>query len=205
MKIVAERNGKIWNENSVQKSPHQFVEKLLGKTLIGDWEKTSKYEYKYSYFWYRLERDLQNIKPFDTEYVQINVPTSMMSLMSKHYGIDDETECMQKALETSTLSGKENIVAEFDQFRVPAEIFREIYTATTRTLIEYLRKLLHESTFSGINTIYIVGELSESTVVQDAVQKSFGLVKEIIFPTDARLAVLKGAVFNGHITDAISS
>ncbi|KAH3823188.1 hypothetical protein DPMN_124987 [Dreissena polymorpha] len=95
-----------------------------------------------------------------------------------------------------------DIVQEMDKLKVDAKIMRSLFAESIDKAVTHVRKLLH--TYSQVSHILLAGGFSESQLFQDAMQHSFP-GKTLIVPSDAGLAVLKGAVIHGHNTTMISS
>lgn len=80
---------------------------------------------------------------------------------------------------------------------------RSFFKETIDQIVGHIDVLFQKSETRDVETIIMVGGFSECLMVQDAIKKHFGSVS-IIAPEKAGLAVLKGAVYFGHIPDAIS-
>lgn len=88
------------------------------------------------------------------------------------------------------------------KLRMDANLIKELFTETVNMLVEHLKKLMAEDNLSDISTLLMVGEFSESPIMQEAIKQAFR-DKRVIAPNEAGVAVLKGAVLFGHESGAV--
>ncbi|WAR26420.1 HS12A-like protein [Mya arenaria] len=100
--------------------------------------------------------------------------------------------------------GDSVIVKGGDKLRVEPDIVRTWFDGTIYNLIGHVRSLLREPALRGVQTIVLVGGFGESTYVQERLRAEIP-DKRMIFPPEAGLAVLKGAVRFGHNPAIIAS
>ncbi|KAH3847756.1 heat shock 70 kDa protein 12A-like [Dreissena polymorpha] len=94
-----------------------------------------------------------------------------------------------------------------DKLSVHPDLMKGFFQSALHGIITFIQKLRHENDLGIINTVLLVGGLSESKYVQHKIQNEIEGIR-IIVPTDARLAVIKGAIIFGEepkvITDRIA-
>ncbi|KAL5012116.1 hypothetical protein ScPMuIL_010667 [Solemya velum] len=89
-----------------------------------------------------------------------------------------------------------------DKLRLDACVVKGLFGKTCEDIIGHLRDILDNSETIGISAILMVGGFSESKMLQHAVRSAFPALK-VIIPSDAGLAVLKGAVIFGFKPNTI--
>lgn len=91
-----------------------------------------------------------------------------------------------------------------DKLRFSADFARQLFTAITDQIVEYIRVILQHPEVERVNRFLLVGGFSESPMVQYAIMTNFP-GKRLIIPQDAGLAVVKGVVLFGHRPTSIKS
>ena len=203
-------SGGDWGGTSVDETFRKFILDLLGENVMDSFKKENMEDYLQLFNDFEAKK--RAVLASKTGNIHMTVPFTLMALLKKIYKTKDKKECMQKAFEQSTLSYKDQVAFENNKIRMPVEIFKGFFTSTTHSIVEHMKKLYREKSVSEVKTILMVGGFSESSIVQAAIQEVFGPDskdkmfggKRIIVPEESGLAVLKGAVYFGHIPDAIS-
>ena len=84
-----------------------------------------------------------------------------------------------------------------DRFSLNPFIGKQIFDYTVRSLSTHVKGLLGKNITAGLKYILIVGGFAECEIVQSSLREKFS-DKTLIFPPDAGIVVLKGAVLYGH-------
>ena len=188
----------------------KFILDLFGKNVIDSFQTDDIEDYKQIFTDFELKK--RAVTASKTYNINLALPFSLMALLKKIFKTKDTKECMRKVFEQSTLPYIDQIAYENTRIKMPAEIFKGFFTQTTNNIVEYMKLLFRDKCVTDVNTILMVGGFSESSIVQAAVHEVFGPDsrdkmfgrKRIIVPVESGLAVLKGAVYFGHIPDALS-
>jgi molecular chaperone DnaK (HSP70) len=92
-----------------------------------------------------------------------------------------------------------------DKLRFDAAIMKQFFKRTTDFIIDHVKDILVKSKRQGgvIGTILMVGGFSDSPLLYERVKSEFPKLN-VICPSDAVAAVLKGAVMYGHNPELIS-
>lgn len=98
----------------------------------------------------------------------------------------------------------EDITVEAGKLRMSKDMFESFFSPTIDKLIAHLSNMFKDKLYSDIETILMVGGFSECQLVQEQLKRHFGNTKRLVFPHEAGLSVLKGAVYSGHCKDLIS-
>jgi hypothetical protein len=92
---------------------------------------------------------------------------------------------------------------EGNKFHVNSSVIKEFFDPTVTHLISNVEAIVAEPRMKNVKTILLAGAFSESEIIYDAFQKQFKKTHNIIRPSEASLAVLKGAVMFGHMPNTI--
>lgn len=82
-------------------------------------------------------------------------------------------------------------------------VFLTFFQRATDGVVKCMEDILANKKFDDVRDIILVGGFSECTVIQKALREKFKSHRFII-PMEPGLAVLKGAVYFGHLPNAIS-
>ena len=92
---------------------------------------------------------------------------------------------------------KNNVKVIGDKLKVDLEIMTSFFDESLKKIEDHLKELFREPNVGACEAILMVGGYSESSLLQEKISTSFP-EKKIVVPSDAGLAVLKGAVIFGH-------
>ena len=98
---------------------------------------------------------------------------------------------------------KDNVTYKNKKLFVQPSVFQSFFLEAKEGVIKCIEEILKEESCVDLTDIVMVGGFSESTLIQKSLREKFPSHRFII-PDDPGLAVLKGAVYFGHIPNAIS-
>ena len=128
--------------------------------------------------------------PGKEKKITIRIPVSLKQTFE-----EETDENIQEVLSQSSYSGKMEWLN--DKLRINSDLFATLFDVVTKNIVEHLNNLLREPEVKGTTNIFMVGEFSESSIMQAKVKEAFPDMT-VIIPTRAGLSVLKGAVIFGH-------
>lgn len=108
---------------------------------------------------------------------------------------------ISKALQMSNYKG--SITYNNYKLCLKLPIFQNLFQNAIAGIIKCVAKVLANKDFDDVKNIIMVGGFSECKFVQAALREKFK-TRDFIIPADAGLAILKGAVYFGHLPNAIS-
>lgn len=108
---------------------------------------------------------------------------------------------ISKALQMSNYKG--SITYNNYKLCLKLPIFQNLFQNAIDGIIKCVAKVLANKDFDDVKNIIMVGGFSECKFVQAALREKFK-TRDFIIPADAGLAILKGAVYFGHLPNAIS-
>ena len=91
-----------------------------------------------------------------------------------------------------------------DKFSLSPVIGKQLFDYTVRSLSTHIKGLLGKNIMTGLKYILTVGGFAECEVVQSSLREKFS-DKTLIFPPNAGVVVLKGAVLYGHTPHLVKS
>lgn len=154
-----------------------------------------------------FETTKRTITPETTGKVKIRLPASLHEIHRQSF--DEEmtkTQLRQQFMSTMRSSQYgENFTVKGDRLRVEADFLRRMFDYSIDKLIEKVSEILQKPEVGNLQTILVVGGFSECALVQHSMKTRLPGVSKIIFPPEAGLAVLKGAVLFGHNPQIIAS
>lgn len=128
--------------------------------------------------------------------VRIKIPVKFADSIRKRI-----TGGLQKALQNSIY--KNSITYKNYKLCLQLSEFEKLFQNTINGIIKCVADILSNKDFDDVKDIIMVGGFSDCKLIQRALKEKF-TTRHFIIPDEAGLAVLKGAVFFGHLPNAIS-
>lgn len=84
--------------------------------------------------------------------------------------------------------------------KIPFTEFEKLFDETIENIKSHLNKMWDEYDFADVQTVLLVGDCADYYIIQNMMKKHLLLRnKRLILPNEPNLAVLKGAVYVGHV------
>lgn len=145
-----------------------------------------------------LETKKPNVRLDKRGAIRMPIPHALVRLCTKYHGVKSFNEVIEK-----NDAHKNNVSYVTGKLVWDNDFFRGFFKKTIDGIVKHMDEIFQESRTKDIKIIVMVGGFSGCTLVQDAVRKNFSNY-HIIIPEGGITAVLKGAVYFGHIPDAVS-
>ena len=189
-------SGGPWGGTCVDREYLAFLENLFGRDVWSEFIKQNPedlLEIKR-----KFEAKKRGLTAKSTE-TTIPYPPSLF----KAYIEKIEVKSIQEGIEKSRYSQTIKVVK--DKFRFDSEIMKQFFEQTIDSIITHVKDILVKNKRQGgdIATILMVGGFSDSQLLYKRVKSEFPELN-VICPSDAVAAVLKGAVMFGHNPELIS-
>lgn len=184
-----------WGGTKVDEAFDQLIIKIVGASCFQKFKDDYKVEALDIYR--ELETKKRTIKPESNSKITIKLPVSLVVTFEEETG-----EKMKEVVQQTQFYNANKMTWQVDKLRMEADLFKWLFRQPINMLVEHLQQLMATKNLSDVSTLLMVGGLSESPIMQDAIMKAFP-VKRVIVPVDAGLAVLKGAVLFGHQSNTI--
>ncbi|XP_060566338.1 heat shock 70 kDa protein 12A-like [Ruditapes philippinarum] len=186
LKEIYKANGGDWGGTKVDEAFEDLISEITGTGVM------EKFKVDYMDEYLDLMRAFE-VKKRETKkgkHVAFKIPVSLMNLV-----VDITGEKLQNTISKS--KHEKSIRLSGDKLRLDHDIIYGVFEQSIGSIIDHLNKLFEDPEVANCESILMVGGYSESPLLQESIKENFP-DKKIIVPTDAGLAVLKGAVIYGH-------
>ena len=190
MELIPSSDGP-WGGKSVCDEFFRFLGELVGKNAMTQWKENNLEDYVNfcRYFEDRFKR-----VPLHTDRkTNVSLPQSYLDYGKTINHVKEFKDLIKKS------DYKDTVELSCGKLSLPNPLIKFFF----KKAIDSIVKHIDENLVKDVGTIVLVGGFSEYELLQKAVREFFK-EKKIIVPYDAALATLKGAVFFGHIPEAIS-
>lgn len=128
-----------------------------------------------------------------SDRIAISIPCSLFEVFEKETGGKTINDVIQQTQYANKMS------LRLDKLRIKADLIEDFIMElhVVDPLVKHIRHLMTKDNLSDISNLLMVGEMSESPIMQGAIMKAFP-DKTVIVPKGAELALLKGAVMFGY-------
>ena len=174
----------------------KFLSRLAGQNTLNDFKEGNMEDF--FEICRSFEAKKKTILPDKDGATNMSLPQSYFKYFMKRHKVNDFNEVIQKCL-----SYKDKVTSGLGKIKMQKQHFRDFFEETVKNILKYIEDLFQEELVCDVGTILMVGGFSECKIVQHAVRERFN-GKKVVIPEEAGLAVLNGAVYFGHIPQAIS-
>ncbi|XP_062582269.1 heat shock 70 kDa protein 12A-like [Saccostrea cucullata] len=188
-------SGGPWGGKSVDDKFIDFLSELGGKKVLKLLKETNMEDYVD--ILRTFERTKRAITLEKKGNVFVRIPLSFINLCKKENNLDDFSQVIKKS------PHKENVNYGPGKLKMTADFVRGFFKKTSDGIVKHIEDLFNEEAVRDVNHILMVGGFSECKLIQKAIKDNFP-EKRVIIPEESGLAILYGAVYFGHIPDAIS-
>ncbi|KAH3774354.1 heat shock 70 kDa protein 12B-like [Dreissena polymorpha] len=198
MKIIRQASGGPWGGIYVDDNFVSFLSEIFGEQTMS----AMKTEEMFDYF--DIVREFETKKrTFHGEtdaMVTFQVPVSARALSEKltTQNLGDRLEAYRKK------HGHKIILRGDDKLSVQSIAMRSWFDGSLSKLIEHMKSVLKEPNMKGISSVLLVGGFGESEYVRQKIRSGIPGM-QLVVPSEAGLAVLKGAVMFGHNPSIVTS
>ncbi|XP_078311405.1 heat shock 70 kDa protein 12B-like [Crassostrea virginica] len=177
---------------SVDRAFEAFLESIFGSNVL-DIFKTSYYE-DFCLIFEEFEvkkRDLGGMK------LRISIPLSLESLLKKENG-----STLSTSLEKSQYNGL--VTLKNKTITLDPSLLNSFFQEAIDGIVRIMQDMLDNLLCADLEHIIMVGGFSGSEIIRKVLRETFPSYR-FFLPDEPELAVLKGAVYFGHIPNAVSS
>uniref|UniRef100_K1Q1C0 Heat shock 70 kDa protein 12A n=1 Tax=Magallana gigas TaxID=29159 RepID=K1Q1C0_MAGGI len=193
---VLPASGGPWGGKAVDDQFIKFLSELVEEKV---WENfKSEHMEDYLEITRSFETKKRTIKPDKSGSTRMPIPQALVKLCTKSHRVKTFKEVIEK-----NEAHKNNVSFMSGKLVWNNDFFRGFFKKTIDGIVKHMDEIFQESEARDVKIIVMVGSFSGCPLVEDAVRKNF-CNYSIIVPEEGDLAVLKGAVYFGHIPDAVS-
>ncbi|XP_062614718.1 heat shock 70 kDa protein 12A-like [Saccostrea cucullata] len=184
-----------WGETNVDDAFLQFFCDLIGKESMDTFKEECMEDYLdlFKNFGF-LKRSVPSAT---SDSIKIRIPAPLSEIL-------DDKEVMAKAIESSKYKDIIPFKKRADIFKFPYSELENFFKETCDNIKSHLDGLLKKPELADVETVLLVGGFSECYIIQEMIKKEMK-DKHLILPQDPGLAVLKGAVYFGHVPNAFTT
>ncbi|XP_062609276.1 heat shock 70 kDa protein 12B-like [Saccostrea cucullata] len=194
--------GGPWGGNRLDRAFHGILAELFGEDVMRRFRTEPDFAEDYIDFFQSFELNKRFFEPRKDELVHFPL-----------LGLRDLVKAINKGKKNSPNITIEEIIknsrfkddlhASFQKLHIKNSFFEQMIVRIVNLLTDNLADL-YKNIRGGLEAILMVGGFSECTIVQEAVRDFFKDKCRVIIPSEAGIAVLKGAVYLGHQPHLIS-
>ncbi|XP_052811973.1 heat shock 70 kDa protein 12A-like [Mya arenaria] len=174
--------GGDWGGTRVDEAIEEFIEDIFGRGILKELKEKSMEEY--------LDLceiiELKKREISSSKTITIIIGYALRQLSKSKSG-----RSLEEAVANSKYEGK--VIAHNDKLRVDPSVTVSWFDYSVKSTVAQLSEMLGKTAMSNCSVILMVGGLSQSIVLQNAVKKTF-TDKKVVIPPEAELSVSKGAV-----------
>lgn len=195
IKELYKASGGPWGGTVVDKNYIEWLTQIVGQNTMERFKTEKMVDY------FDLLRDFEIKKRTVTAETEGKIAfkfhESLNKLCKEEKGCDIEGAISSLGLTKMTsLSDRE--------IGVDASIVKSWFDKPIKTMIDHVLKILARPDMERVGNILLVGGFGESKLVQEEMKRRI-VDKELIFPSEPSMSVLKGAVRLGHLPALVSA
>lgn len=186
VKEVSTSSGGGWGGIMIDDAFETFLKQLFGAEMYG------KFKEEHIEDWVIFMRDFEHIKTsYDNVHqIAIQLPTSFQELAKETF-----KKGLTEYVRSSKFAGGATAVK--DKLTLKSSLFRSFYEELVGNIISLIKHQLKAINVGKVKAILMVGGLSASTVLQNAVKSYFSPLR-IMVPKHSSASVLRGAIIYGY-------
>ncbi|XP_053392729.1 heat shock 70 kDa protein 12B-like [Mercenaria mercenaria] len=194
LKELQKASGGAWGGNEVDKAYMKMFADIVGPEAMETFRNENMTDY------FDLLRDFETKKrtiTTDTEgKMTFKIPAVLRELA------ESGGENIEEKIEMSPY--KKAVTWAGDKLRIDKTAAKTLFDIPSKMLIRHINKLFAEPSIQDVEAILLVGGFGECALLKAAFEENFSN-KRLMIPSEAGLAVLKGAVRFGHLPDLVST
>lgn len=193
MRELHQATGGACGGTAVDAAFERRLTEILGEVVM----KTFRESYQESFL--DIFRDFEiakrNLKPSLGNTIRMTIPYAFL---------DEICQKMKNKTLKEIFKKEDGMFIIGDKLHIKAETMKQFFEPSIRELIQHIKGVMQSARVDEMSMILLVGGSAESEHIQNELRKAFSSVK-LVVPSEAGLAVLKGAVIFGHCPTMITS
>ncbi|XP_060559750.1 heat shock 70 kDa protein 12A-like [Ruditapes philippinarum] len=193
LKEIYKASGGDWGGTMVDRAFEEFISEILGSDVM----RTLKEEEVESYLDVMRNFEVKKRLTKKDTQVTMHIPTFLTNVPEKK-----RDEYFKNKISEAGYD-EENVSIKRDKLKLHSDVIKGFYQRSLDNITDHLTFLFQKPELTDCDILLMVGGYSESPLLQQRIKETFPNMK-IVVPSDAGLAVLKGAVIYGHNTSVIA-
>ncbi|XP_060065880.1 heat shock 70 kDa protein 12A-like [Ylistrum balloti] len=187
-------NGGEWGGIMVDTEFMKLLSEILGDQVVKKFKEENQADYLELQRTFEVKK--RSISSTQGSKITFALPISLLDTFEQMNPNVDISQRLKSKFD-------KDITWNLDKMRLDKNLAKKLYSKSVKTIIDHISDLLRKPEIEHIKAILLVGGYSECPLLQEEIEKKFPK-KRLIIPKEAGLAVLQGAVINGHELDAIT-
>nr|XP_022291093.1 heat shock 70 kDa protein 12A-like isoform X2 [Crassostrea virginica] len=188
---VISATGGPFGGTTVDRAFETLLERIGSKDILITFKKLYMEDYLSMYYEFEAKK-----RDDGDHTVRITIPLGFETLIKRN-----RKQTISIILEKSEYKGL--VTYKNQKLCIQPSLFRSFFQEATDGIIKCIVDVLKHDSCAKVSDIIMVGGFSESRVIQKSLKEKFNSFRFLI-PDEPGLAVLNGAVYFGHLPNAIS-
>ncbi|XP_060578570.1 heat shock 70 kDa protein 12A-like [Ruditapes philippinarum] len=175
--------------NSVNSEFIELMKGLVGEPVWSDFQE----DYTGSY--YTLMRDFDRKKRSfsnDVDSVTMSLENELLHVLKETTG-----DTLSDVITMIGADDKIKFKSHLNKVTLDKETMEELFEKSVDAIVQLIEKTLRVCQKWSVHTMFMVGGFSESPYLREIIRSKFSEIR-VVFPDDAKLVVLRGAVILGY-------
>ena len=195
-------NGGPFGGNAVNNRFTKFMGDILGHAFIEQFQRECPEHW--FVFINRFERAKKMAEDDGNSRIKLEIPWEMKSKFEEFQKGSDGPKNIEKVLNQK----EKGIRFSSGSIVLSNNVVKALFQDTVQAIVTKVREVLDTNPDLVFDYIFMVGGFSESSFLQRAIKQEFEKQNggcKVIIPDEAQMAIIRGAVLNGHYQDQITS
>lgn len=174
---------------SVNSQFKDLIKELVGELVWSEFHEHHTPSYQ------DFMRDFERKKRLFTGYkdtITMSIENSLLQVLKRETG-----ESIEDVIKKRKLTDKIQFRPTFNKIFFTKEIIEELFKPSVDGILGLLENSLKDCHHMNLQDMFLVGGYSESPYMREKIKSKFSNLT-VVFPDDAKMAVLKGAVLFGY-------
>ncbi|XP_060571607.1 heat shock 70 kDa protein 12B-like isoform X1 [Ruditapes philippinarum] len=195
IKELYKASGGPWGGTVVDKNYIEWLTQIVGKDTMERFKTEKMMDY------FDLLKDFEAKKRTVTPESEGKIAFKFYSSLNQLF--EEENGC-GIADKISVLGLTKMVSLNEREINIDASIVKSWFDEPIKNMIDHVLKILARPDMERVGSVLLVGGFGESKIVQEEMRRRIA-DKELIFPNEPSMSVLKGAVRLGHLPSLVSA
>lgn len=177
-----------WGGNRIDDAFWQFFCNLLGEGNMKRFHKENNADYLKFFRGFEVQKRKRT-----SGNISISIPSPLSEILDNK---------ISEAISSSRYKDVVLLNKKTLKCKIQFRLFKTFFKETCENIQSHLQKMWNENDLTDVQTVLLVGGFAECYTVENMMREHLKLRgKRLILPTEPGLAVLKGAIYMGHVPD----
>ncbi|XP_078326477.1 uncharacterized protein LOC111124123 isoform X3 [Crassostrea virginica] len=177
-----------WGGNRIDDAFWQFFCNLLGEGNMKRFHKENNADYLKFFRGFEVQKSKRT-----SGNISISIPSALSEILDNK---------ISEAISSSRYKDVVLLNKKTLKCKIQFRLFKTFFKETCENIQSHLQKMWNENDLTDVQTVLLVGGFAECYTVENMMREHLKLRgKRLILPTEPGLAVLKGAIYMGHVPD----